>query len=37
MLHGAHNISKDDFAGGVTFIVLMKKNLENLRTGLECR
>ena len=37
LLHGAHNISKDDFAGGVTFITLMKKNLENLRTGLECR
>lgn len=37
LLHGAHNISKDDFAGGVTFIMLMKKNLENLRTGLECR
>jgi len=37
MLHGAHNISKDDLAKGVTFISLMKKNLENLRTGLECR
>jgi zinc transport system substrate-binding protein len=37
LLHGAHNISKDDFARGVTFIALMKKNLVNLRTGLECR
>ncbi len=37
LLHGAHNISKDDLAKGVTFIALMKKNLENLRTGLECR
>jgi zinc transport system substrate-binding protein len=37
LLHGAHNISRDDLAGGVTFIALMKKNLENLRTGLECR
>lgn len=37
LLHGAHNISKDDLARGVTFIALMKKNLENLRTGLECR
>lgn len=37
MLHGAHNISKDDLAKGVTFIALMKKNLENLRIGLECR
>jgi zinc transport system substrate-binding protein len=37
LLHGAHNISKDDLSRGVTFIVLMKENLENLRTGLECR
>jgi zinc transport system substrate-binding protein len=37
MLHGAHNISRDDFAKGVTFIMLMKKNLENLRIGLQCR
>ncbi|HTP64797.1 MAG TPA: metal ABC transporter substrate-binding protein [Geobacteraceae bacterium] len=37
ILHGAHNISRDDFAKGVTFVSLMKKNLENLRTGLECR
>jgi zinc transport system substrate-binding protein len=36
-LHGAHNISKDDLDKGVTFIDLMKKNLENLKTGLECR
>ena len=37
ILHGAHNISRDDFAKGVTFISLMRKNLENLRLGLECR
>ncbi len=37
LLHGAHNISRGDFAKGVTFIELMKKNLANLRTGLECR
>lgn len=37
LLHGAHNISKDDLAKGVTFIMLMRKNLENLRIGLECR
>jgi zinc transport system substrate-binding protein len=37
LLHGAHNISKEDLAKGVTFIALMKKNLENLRIGLECR
>lgn len=37
MLHGAHNISKDDLAKGVTFISLMRKNLEQLRIGLQCR
>jgi len=37
LLHGAHNISKDDFDHGVTYISLMKTNLINLRTGLECR
>ncbi len=37
LLHGAHNISRDDLANGVTFISLMRKNLENLRTGLQCR
>ena len=37
MLHGAHNISRDDLARGVTFISLMRKNLENLRTGMQCR
>jgi zinc transport system substrate-binding protein len=37
MLHGAHNISRDDLAMGVTYISLMKKNLGNLRIGLQCR
>jgi zinc transport system substrate-binding protein len=37
MLHGAHNISRDDLAGGATFVSLMKKNLENLRIGLQCK
>lgn len=37
LLHGAHNISKDDLNSGATFITLMKRNLANLRTGLECR
>ncbi|HEX9079164.1 MAG TPA: metal ABC transporter substrate-binding protein [Desulfuromonadaceae bacterium] len=37
LLHGAHNISRDDFAKGVTFISLMRRNLANLRTGLECK
>jgi zinc transport system substrate-binding protein len=37
MLHGAHNISKEDFDRGVTFTALMEQNLKNLRTGLQCR
>lgn len=37
LLHGAHNISRDDLARGATFISLMKKNLENLEIGLQCR
>jgi len=36
-LHGAHNISKDEFNAGITFVDLMEKNLESLRTGLQCR
>lgn len=37
LLHGAHNISKDDFDHGVTFVSLMRRNLDNLRTGLQCK
>jgi zinc transport system substrate-binding protein len=37
LLHGAHNISKEDFDHGVTYISLMKSNLVNLRTGLQCK
>jgi len=36
-LHGAHNISREEFAGGATFIDLMEKNLEHLVKGLDCR
>lgn len=37
LLHGSHNISREDLAQGVTFIALMKKNLEQLRIGMQCR
>ena len=37
LLHGAHNVSKDDFERSVTFVSLMRNNLQNLRTCLECR
>ena len=36
-LHGAHNISKEEFAAKRTFHELMEKNLDNLMTGLQCR
>ena len=36
LLHGAHNISREDYDQGVTFVSLMERNLENLRKGLEC-
>ena len=36
-LHGAHNISKDEFNANRTFIELMERNLDNLMTGLQCR
>lgn len=37
MLHGAHNISRDDLASGATFFSLMERNLGNLRIGMQCR
>ncbi len=36
MLHGAHNVTREEMAGGVTFLQLMEKNLENLKVGLQC-
>jgi zinc transport system substrate-binding protein len=35
-LHGAHNVTKDEFQSGVTFLSLMEQNLRNLKIGLEC-
>jgi zinc transport system substrate-binding protein len=37
MLHGAHNLTKDEFEKGVTFISLMQENLKNLKAGLQCQ
>ncbi len=37
MLHGAHNLSRDDMSRNVTFFDLMERNLEQLQKGLECR
>lgn len=36
-LNGGHNISKDDMDKGITFLSIMEKNLENLKTGLQCQ
>ena len=36
MLHGAHNLSRDDLAQGVSFFDLMDRNLERLKKGLRC-
>jgi zinc transport system substrate-binding protein len=36
MLHGAHNLSRDELAHGVTFFDVMDRNLEHLRKGLSC-
>jgi len=36
-LHGAHNISKEDFEKGVSFLSIMEENLKNLKVGLECQ
>jgi len=36
MLHGAHNVSKEELERGVTFLAIMEQNLENLKVGLQC-
>lgn len=34
MLHAAHNVSKDDLKNGLTYIQIMKENLDKLTKGL---
>jgi zinc transport system substrate-binding protein len=36
MLHGAHNVSKDEFEQAVSFLDLMQRNVQNLKRGLQC-
>jgi zinc transport system substrate-binding protein len=36
-LNGAHNISSEQFTSKISFIDIMRKNLENLSIGLECK
>jgi zinc transport system substrate-binding protein len=35
MLNAAHNLSRDDFQRGVSFIGIMEQNLQNLKAGLQ--
>jgi zinc transport system substrate-binding protein len=37
LLNGAHNITSDQFKSGTSFINIMRDNLENLSTGLDCK
>ncbi len=37
LLHGAHNVSKDELQRGETYLSLMNQNLENLTIGLQCQ
>ena len=34
LLHSCHNVSKDEFESGATYISLMKQNITNLKKGL---
>ncbi|MGD0231639.1 MAG: metal ABC transporter substrate-binding protein [Syntrophorhabdales bacterium] len=36
-LNGGHNVTKSEMESGVTFISLLENDLDNLRTGLQCR
>jgi zinc transport system substrate-binding protein len=36
LLYTGHNVDKEAFDRGVTFIALMQKNLEHLKAGLQC-
>jgi len=34
LLHSCHNVTKSDFEAGVTYVSLMRQNIENLQKGL---
>lgn len=34
LLHSCHNVSKDDFNNGASYLSLMKQNVQNLKVGL---
>jgi zinc transport system substrate-binding protein len=37
LLHGAHNVSKDELKAGVTYLDIMNENYDKLKVGLECQ
>jgi len=37
LLNAAHNVSKDQFVQGTSFLDIMKSNLDNLKVGLGCQ
>jgi len=37
MLHGAHNVSKEERARGVTFVSIIEDDLQKLKAGLSCK
>ncbi|MEN6383876.1 MAG: zinc ABC transporter substrate-binding protein [Phycisphaerales bacterium] len=37
LLNAGHNVSRADLENNVSFISIMRKNLENLKIGLECK
>lgn len=37
LLHGVHNVSKDELQRGESYLSLMRKNLDNLKLGLQCQ
>lgn len=36
-LSAAHNLTRDEFARGITFLAIMEQNLDMLKKGLECQ
>jgi len=36
-LNGGHNVTREEMEKGVTFVSILEGDLENLRTGLQCR
>lgn len=37
LLHGVHNVSREELEQGETYLSLMQKNVQNLKQGLQCQ